>query len=415
MRDHLIQQMKEVLQQYKSIKLEDREEDFVLFAGQESDSQQPVSIKFLPRLLGQDPKIAARFSGLARTIRQLNHPNIASVRTVGEEEGLPYIVTRAIEKGHSLAARLDQPWAVDRAADAISQIGQALEHAYKKGVVHGDLTPDSVAVEDDGRVLVTDFGLSEMKELVGGPAKQAASPYLAPERMAGQAADARADVYSMGALLYSMLTKKIPEGAIVPPSHVNPDVPQAMDKVVAKALALDPADRYPDARAFLSALAATTLVPAKTKALPATSPNQCPNCGAGGQTGRFCRKCGQRLEQPVSATPPQLRVEDAVLDEPIQVTKVEVGRVETGQGIELTRTDISQPMPVVSGKLDVEFPEPLEVPQLDMESLWPTLGDQPLITMPEPPDMPVIDWAELAPPMPEVPIIEDTAFSEESD
>lgn len=416
MRDHLIQQMREVLQEYKSIKLEGQEQDYVLFAGQEPDSQQPVSIKFLPRLLGQDPKIAARFNGLARTIRQLNHPNIASVRTVGEEEGLPYIVTQAIEKGHSLAARLDQPWAVDTAADAISQVGQALEHAYKKGVVHGELTPDSVAVGDDGRVLVTDIGLGEMTELVGGPAKEAASPYLAPERMEGQAADARADVYSMGALLYSMLTKQIPqEGELVPPSHFNADVPQAMDQVVARALAPDPADRYPDAKTFLSALAATTIVPAKTKAPPAALADECPRCGAGRQTGRFCRKCGQRLEQPGPATPPQLRVEDAVLDEPIQVTKVEVGHVDMGQGIEPTRTDISRPTPVASGKLDVEFPEPLEVPRLDMESLWPSLGDHPLIAMPEPPDMPVVDWAELAPPMPEVPTIEDTPISEESD
>jgi serine/threonine protein kinase len=410
--------IRQILQGYKSLQLEKREEGYVVFTGKEPDTQQTVSIKIMPHLLGSDPQIASRFNGLARTIRQLNHPNIASVRKVGEEAGLPYLITRAIEKGHALAAKLDQPWAVDTAADVVMQAGQALEHAYNKGVVHGGLTPDNVVVQDDGRVLVTDFGLSELMELVGGSAKQAASPYLAPERVSGQAVDPRADVYSLAAILYSMLAKRQPQvvkGEVLPPSRFNPDVPPAMDDVVVRALAPDPNDRYPDVKTFLAAFGSTTLVPPKEKAQAVTASGSCPHCGAEKQKGRFCRKCGQRLEPAQPAAPSLPKLERSVLDEPIQVTKVEVGRVKVGKGVEVHDTVIAEPMVVVSDDLEVEFPELMEIPRLDVESLWPSLGDEPMIAMPEPPAMPDIDWAEIAPPMPEVPVISDTPVDEESD
>ena len=418
--------IRQILQGYKSLSLEKQDEGYVLFVGQEPDTQQAVAIKIMPHLLGSDPQIAARFDGLARTMRQLNHPNIASVRKVGEEAGLPYIITRALEKGHSLAAKLDQPWAVDTAADVIMQVGQALEHAYNKGIVHGGLTPDNVGIEENGRVLVTDFGLSELMDLAGGSAKQAASPYLAPERRAGTPADSRADVYSLAAILYSLLTKRQPQvvkGEVLPPSRFNPDVPPAMDEVVVRALAPDPEARYPDVKTFLAAFGSIALVPAKDEAQAVTASGTCPRCGAERQSGRFCRKCGLRLEpakpaapsRPASAKPAAPALERSVLDEPIQITRVEVGQIEVGKGIEVQDTVIAQPMAVASEDLEVEFPELLEIPRLDTGSLWPSLGDQPMITMPEPPPMPDIDWAEIAPPMPEVPSISDIPIEEEND
>jgi hypothetical protein len=419
--------IRQILQGYKSLHLEKQDGGYVLFTGEEPDTRQPVSIKIMPHVLGSDPQIASRFNGLARTIRQLNHPNITSVRKVGEESGLPYVITRALEEGHSLAARLDQPWAVDTAADVVMQVGQALEHAYNKGVVHGGLSPDNVVVQDDGRVLVTDFGLSELMDLVGGRAKEAASPYLAPERVSGGAADPQADVYSLAAILYSMLTKRQPQvvkGEVLPPSRFNPDVPPAMDDVVVRALAPDPQDRYPDVKTFLTAFGSTTLVPPTGEAQPVAVGQTCPRCGAENQTGHFCRKCGRRLEPaPAKAAAPSrpapvkplAQVEQAVLDEPIQVSRVEVGRIQVGKGVEVQDTRISQPMAVASEDLEVEFPELMEVPRLDIESLWPSLGDQMTIAMPEPPAMPEIDWAEIAPPMPEVPDISDIPIEEESD
>jgi serine/threonine protein kinase len=413
--------IRQILQGYKSLKLEAQEEGYVQFSGKEPDSSQPVSIKILPQLIGADPKIARRFNDLSRSIRYLNHPNIAAVRKAGDEAGLPYIITRALEQGHSLAARLDQPWAVDAAADIVSQVGLALEHAYNKGVVHGGLTPDSISVQDDGRVLVADFGLDEMMELVGAGAKKGASPYVAPERVIGKPADARADVYSLAAILYSMLTKRKPQvvkGQMLPPSRFNLDVSKRMDEVVVRALAADPADRYPDVRTFLTALGASTVVPAQ-KTPQVASPGSCPQCGAENQTGRFCRKCGARLSQPRKTGRSPLPVqesalEEAVLDEPIQVTKVDVGRVDMGKGIETGETVIAQSTAVAGPDLDVEFPEPLAMPVLDVQE-WAATEQGPAIEMPEPPPIPDIDWAEIAPPMPEVPKIEDDPVSEAGD
>jgi hypothetical protein len=108
-------------------------------------------------------------------------------------------------------------------------------------------------------------------------------------------------------------------------------------------------------------------------------------------------------------------VDKSVLDEPIQVSKVEVKGFTVGKGVELTETVIAQPMSVASGELAGDFPEPLEMPKMDMQVLWPSLGDHPMIAMPDPPAMPVVDWAEVAPPMPEVPTIEDIPVDREND
>ncbi len=397
---------------YKALQLEAQEQGIVVYSGQEPGTKQTVAIKVLPHLLGSDPQIAARFRDLAQGIRQLNHPNITSIHKVGEESGLPYLVTRALEKGHSLATRLDQPWAVDAAADVVMQVGQALDHAYRKGVTHGSLSPEKIVVQDDGRVQVDDLGLAELQRLVGAQIDEPVSPYLAPERAAGQAPDAQGDVYALGAVLYNLLAKRNPQvvqGQVLPPSRFNSEVPPAMDAVVVKALASDPQARYPDARSFLAALGAVTLAPmVKPRASGKSAP--CPQCGAEGQTGRYCRKCGAQLEQAGS-----------ILDEPIQITKIDVGHVEVGKGVEMHPEIIAHPMPVASGGLTDLFPKPLEMPELDYTSLWPTTsgqGQEPkeqgssgdtasVIAMPEPPAMPIIDWAEVAPPMPDVPVIED--------
>jgi len=226
--DPLRKLIRQIVSGYKSLKLAGQDEGYVVFNAEEPDTHYPVSIKILPRLLGSDPQIAQRFQGLARTLRQLNHPSILSIQEVGEEEGLPYLVTRAIERAKPLTDKLGQPWAVDEAADLVMQIGEALEYAYKKGVVHGSLKPDDILIEDGGRVRVSDFGLAEFQDLAGVHLKEAASPYLAPERAAGESADSAADVYSLAAILYSMLTKRQPQvvaGEVLPPSRFNPDVP----------------------------------------------------------------------------------------------------------------------------------------------------------------------------------------------
>jgi serine/threonine protein kinase len=402
--------VRQTVEGYKSLKLEEQEEGTIIFSAQEPDSKRRVIIKILTQLLDEDPQIAHRFRGLSRTIRQLNHPNITAVRDVGENAGLPYVVTRAIEKAQPLADKLDLPWAVDSAADLAMQIGHALEHAYKKGVLHGSLSPDNVVVADNGKVLVDDFGLAQVRELSRTHLEQVASPYLAPERLAGEPADARADVYSLATILYGLLAKRTPQtvgGQILPPSRFNPDVPKAMDQVVTKALSPEPEDRYPDVKTFLAALGSVTLVP-KEAADDKTAPaGACTRCGATRQTGRFCRKCGARLK-PEAKAASQRPSSSSILDEPIQVTKVEVGKVKTGEGPRIEKISILQPLSVTSGEIAAQFPEPLEMPELGSQDLWEVVMSDSQITMPDALEMPVIDWAEAAPPMPEVPVFEDS-------
>ncbi|MBN1138885.1 MAG: protein kinase [Anaerolineae bacterium] len=467
--------IRQIVSAYQSLKLEGQGDGYVLFAGKEPDSKQPVTIQVLARTLGKDPQIAARFRALSQTIRQLNHPNIAAIRDVGEKGGLPYLVTRAIERAKPLADRLNQPWAVDEAADLTMQVGQALEHAYNKGLVHGSLSPERVTVQPDGRVAVNDFGLAQLLDLAGIQLKQAASPYTAPERASGQAPDPRSDVYSLAAILYTLLAHRPPQvvhGQVLAPSRFNADVPPEMDSVVVKALAPNPAERYPEVKSFLAALGAVRLsavAPAVARARPAAAGQRCPRCGMENQTGRFCRACGGRLPQAEAASAPapaapskaspgapaerrppgpvavakeaapgtakeaapgtakeaapgktgrEPREEAAPrpsrADEPIQITTIDVGSVEVGRGIEMTDTVIATPMEVATGELVSMFPEPLVMPQVDMSSLAPA-ADQSLIDMPEAPPMPVVDWADIAPPMPEVPTIEDIPIEQEGD
>ncbi len=421
--------MRQIVEGYKALKLESQDQGYVVFSAQDPDSRESLSIKILPRFLGEDPQIAQRFQALARGIRRLNHPNIVPVRKVGDESGLPYLVTRALDRVQPLVDRLDQPWAVDVAADLVMQVGAALEHAYQKGVTHGHLTPEDIVLERDGRVLLSNLGLSELLSLVGAQATEVASPFLAPERVAGERPQAPADVYSLGAILYALLAHRPPQvvaGQVLPPSRFNPDVPEAMDQVVVKALDPDPADRYPDVKSFAAALGSVSLLPGRETPPSGSAGQSCPHCGAASQTGKFCRNCGKPLEPPKgreSAAPvrPDRREarpvspQKSVLDEPIQITHIDVGRIEVGKGIEVEETVIARPMAVASGEVGVLFPDLLPMPELDLHHLWPGSASEPAVTMPEPPPMPTVDWGEIAPPMPEVPAIEDIPIDRDSD
>ena len=309
--------VRQIAEGYKSVKLQGQQEGYVVFSGHDPDTNQPVSIKVLPRLLRGEAQGARQFEALSRALRQLNHPNIVSVRQASARAGMPYIVSRAVESGQRLAAVLDRQWDVAAAADLVMQAGRALEHAYNKGVVHGSLTPESIIVEDRGRVLVGDFGLSELMEMVGVRRQGEASPFIAPERAAGNAATPRTDVYSLAAILYRLLTGRPPQvvkGEVLPPSRFNRDVPVGMDPVLVRALAPNPTDRFPDVKAFLAALGSVSLTARAQPAPDETGGRTCPRCGTPNQAGRFCRKCGAQLDQPAARpserrqpTPPPAR------------------------------------------------------------------------------------------------------------
>jgi predicted ATPase len=220
---------------------------------------RPVAVK---RLAAGGLGEAARGQLLAeaRSAARLNHPNIVSLYDAGESGGDAYIVMELVE-GRSLH---DQPpESLDGVLEIARQICQALAHAHAAGIVHRDLKPENVIVTKDGRVKLLDFGLARpiASRLTVDGGISGTVFYLAPEQALGKAVDVRADLYSLGVMLYELSTNRLPFTAddplavvtqhlhapVVPPRTIRPDVPPALDRLIVALLAKQPEDRPPDA------------------------------------------------------------------------------------------------------------------------------------------------------------------------
>ena len=232
-----------------------------------------VAIKVLPALLARDTDLRARFHREARAIAALSHPNIVSIFDFGEQGDIVYLVMDCVDGG-TLKERMGQPMPLDGAVDIAVQVGQALAYAHQQGIVHRDVKPTNVLMTKDGRPLLADFGLARLMETsaeftrigqgMGTPA------YMAPEQALGLNVDARADIYSLTVVLFEMLTGKLPHygskgGDVVrqrltapPPSvrSLRRDLPREVDRVLRKAMAKEPVDRYQTVGEFLQDLQA---------------------------------------------------------------------------------------------------------------------------------------------------------------
>jgi serine/threonine protein kinase len=225
-----------------------------VYKGVQKSLDRAVAIKILPpEVQHGDPSFAERFKRESKAMAKLGHPNIVPVYDAGETaDGLLYYVMEFIQ-GTDLAhiMRTEHVLPPKKAGAIISQVCDALEFAHKHGIIHRDIKPSNVIVDEHGRVLVADFGLA--KTLHGDAQADNAMTltglamgtplYMAPEQAIGRAVDHRADIYSLGALFYEMLTGAPPQGALRPPSS-SLDLDQRLDGVVLKALATDPAQRY---------------------------------------------------------------------------------------------------------------------------------------------------------------------------
>ena len=234
-----------------------------------------VAIKTLDSELGEDEAVRTRFRREAVVAAAVAHPNIVATYDTGEDDGIAYIVMELVE-GATLRHAIDLHGALPpaRSADIGAQVADALAAAHARGLVHRDIKPSNVLVQLDGRVKVTDFGIAKVtdaphEDLTRAGNVMGTARYLAPEQLEGTAVDERADVYSLGLVMYEMLTGQSPFGAdseiatavarlttTAPPiAQVRGNVPPGLAHVVERAMERDPDRRWPNAAAMRDALA----------------------------------------------------------------------------------------------------------------------------------------------------------------
>jgi hypothetical protein len=250
-----------------------------------------VAVKVLRPELAADPAFAQRFQREAVSSARLAHPNIISVFDTGEDAGVRYIVMEHFE-GSTLRDLLQRDGAMEPAPalDVILPVLSALAQAHAAGLTHRDVKPANILVGEDGRVKVTDFGIAKAAfdtfDLTGTGAVIGTARYLSPEQVHGGELDGRSDLYSLGVVLYEMLTGRPPfeaendlatammrlSRAPVPPRAIRPGIPADLETSVLRALALRPGDRFPSAEAMRAALErhARRTEPPPTQAIPRT-------------------------------------------------------------------------------------------------------------------------------------------------
>jgi serine/threonine-protein kinase len=316
-----------------------------VYRAQQSALGRTVAVKIIHPHLLSDENSALRFMTEARAASQLNHPNSVAVFDFGRtEDGQPYLVMEFL-RGKDLArvAHEEGPLSFGRIVDVLRQVLAALGEAHDLGIVHRDLKPENVILEPLRRggdfVKVVDFGLAKLKADAQAPSN-VTSPgivcgtpdYMAPEQGRGDAIDGRSDLYSVGVMLFQLLTGRLPYEADSPtqvvmmhltipvpdPRQVAPErsIPEPLVNVVFRAMAKDSRDRYHDAAEFAEALrAALTIiesVPPSGQAweqrlsVPPVGVASCPACGLVVALTKFCGECGARL--PVRSGVPEAAV-----------------------------------------------------------------------------------------------------------
>ena len=237
-----------------------------------------VALKLLHRRFADDEQFVERFRREASSAAGLSHPNIVGIFDRGEWDGTYYIAMEFVE-GRTLKDIIRErgPAPPEASADITLQILRAARFAHKRGIVHRDIKPHNVLIDTEGRVRVTDFGIARagVSDMTETGSVMGTAQYLSPEQAQGKPVDARSDLYSIGIVLYELLTGRVPFDAEspvsvalmqvsetpVPPMELNPEVPPALDAVTLRAMEKDPARRYQDADEFIAALESARSAP----------------------------------------------------------------------------------------------------------------------------------------------------------
>ena len=236
-----------------------------VFKGHDKVLGRPVAVKVLSPQYAGDDQFVSRFRREAQAAAGLNHPNIVSVFDTGSQQDVHYIVMEYV-RGRTLrdAVRSEGPLHPERAAEIADAVARALGAAHEAGLVHRDIKPGNIMLTADGEVKVVDFGIARTATgdtLTQTAAMLGTASYLSPEQAQGESVDGRSDIYSLGCVLYEMVTGKPPFTGDSPvaiaykhvrddpvsPSRINRDVPGDLEAVIMKAMAKNPANRYQSA------------------------------------------------------------------------------------------------------------------------------------------------------------------------
>jgi serine/threonine protein kinase len=245
-----------------------------------------VSIKVLRSQFVSDEDFVRRFRREAQAAASLSHPNIVNIYDVGTEGEIYYIVMEYVD-GKTLKEIIQErgPLPIEEAIDIAKQICNALHHAHENNIVHRDIKPHNVLISKEGRVKVTDFGIARAitsNTMTHTGSVLGSVHYFSPEQARGGITDVKSDIYSLGVVLYEMVTGELPfsgespitvalkhlQDYFVEPRQLNPEIPQSVENIILKALAKDPHVRYPSTREMYHDLENALIRPDVPKFVP---------------------------------------------------------------------------------------------------------------------------------------------------